>query len=198
MIVLPTPIVRLVFERGQFGPHSTHLVSIALFWFAFSLPFGGINLLLTRTFFAVKRPWIPTGLAAINMVVDVIVSVALYKPLGIAGLVIGTAAANLVMTFLQIRRLRTGFNGRLEGGQTTMITARVLVASALLAGVSWLIWKGLESLLGLSLIAQIISVGLAIGVGLIIYARVVLAMRIPEARQIEALIMGRLRGRPAT
>ena len=33
-------------------PQSTHLVSIALFWFAFSLPFGGLNLLLTRTFFA--------------------------------------------------------------------------------------------------------------------------------------------------
>ena len=35
---------------------------IALFWFAFSLPFGGINLLLTRTFFACsgrgsRRAW---------------------------------------------------------------------------------------------------------------------------------------------
>ena len=63
-------------------PHSTHLVSIALFWFAFSLPFGGLNLLLTRTFFAVQRPWIPTRLAALNIVVDIIVSLGLYKPLG--------------------------------------------------------------------------------------------------------------------
>ncbi len=94
---------------------STHLVSIALFWFAVSLPFGGLNLLLTRTFFAVQRPWIPTRLAALNMIVDIIVSVALYKPLGIAGLVIGTAAANAVMTALQLRRLRAGFNGRIEG-----------------------------------------------------------------------------------
>ena len=113
----------------------THLTSIALFWFAVSLPFGGLNLLLTRTFFALKRPWIPTGLAAMNIVVDIVVSVGLYKPLGIAGLVIGTAAANIVMTALQLRRLRAGFNGRLEGRQTTMITARIAVASALLAGV---------------------------------------------------------------
>ncbi len=61
------------------------LVSEALFWFAFSLPFAGINLLLTRTFFALQRPWIPTRLAAMNIVVDIIVSVGLYKPLGIAG-----------------------------------------------------------------------------------------------------------------
>ena len=109
-------------------------MSIALFWFAFSLPFGGVNLLLTRTFFAVQRPWIPTRLAALNIVVDIVVSVGLYKPLGIAGLIIGTVAANAVMTALQLHRLRIGFNGRLEGAQTTMITARIAVASALLAG----------------------------------------------------------------
>jgi putative peptidoglycan lipid II flippase len=193
-MVLATPITRLVYQRGEFTAHSTHLVSIALFWFAWSLPFGGINLLLTRTFFAVQRPWIPTKLAALNMVVDVIVSVALYKPLGIAGLVIGTAVANAVMTALQLRRLRAGFSGRIEGGQTLMITTRILVASALLAGVSWLVWKGLESLLGSSLPGQLLSVGIAIGIGLTVYARAVLAMRIPEARQIQALVMERLRG----
>jgi putative peptidoglycan lipid II flippase len=195
MMVLATPITRLVFQRGHFTAYSTHLVSIALFWFAVSLPFGGINLLLTRTFFAVRRPWIPTGLAALNMIVDIIVSVALYKPLGIAGLVIGTAAANAVMTALQIRRLRDGFNGRLEGGLTTMITVRILVASAVMAGVSWVIWKGLESLLGTSLIAQIISVGVAITAGGLFYAKAVLTMRIHEARQIEALVRERLPGR---
>ncbi len=192
-MVLATPITRLVYQRGEFSTHSTHLVSIALFWFAFSLPFGGLNLLLTRTFFAVQRPWIPTRLAALNMIVDVIVSVALYKPLGIAGLVIGTAAANAVMTALQLRRLRSGFNGRIEGAQTLMITVRIVVASALLAVVSWALWKGLESALGTSLPAQLVSVGAAIALGLIVYAKAVLRMRVPEARQIEELVLGRLR-----
>jgi putative peptidoglycan lipid II flippase len=192
LIVLAKPIVRLVFERGAFGPESTHLVSVALFWFAFSLPFGGVNLLLTRTFFAVQRPWIPTRLAALNIVVDVIVSVALYKPLGISGLIIGTVAANAVMTVLQLRRLRAGFNGRLEGAQTTMITARILVASALLAGVSWVVWKLLSSLLGGGLAAQVVSVGGAGAAGTFVYARAVLAMRIPEAHQVNRLIRAQL------
>jgi putative peptidoglycan lipid II flippase len=196
MIVLATPITRLLFQRGQFNAHSTHLVSIALFWFAFSLPFGGLNLLLTRTFFAVQRPWIPTRLAALNMVVDIVVSIGLYKPLGIAGLVIGTAAANAVMTALQLHRLRIGFNGRLEGAQTTMITARIALASALLAGVSWVLWDLLDSLLGRSLPAQLLSVGAAAGGGLWVYTRAVLAMRVPEAHEVYAMIARRL-GRPA-
>jgi putative peptidoglycan lipid II flippase len=194
MLVLSTPIVRLLFERGEFTPQSTEEVSIALFWFAFSLPFGGLNLLLTRTFFAVQRPWIPMRLAAVNIVVDIIVSIGLYQPLGIAGLVIGTLAANVVMTALQFHRLRIGLNGRLEGGQTTMITARILLAAGLLAGVSWVVWYVLHALLGASLPAQIVSVGCAAGAGLLVYARAVLLMRIPEAHQVRGLILGR-RGR---
>jgi putative peptidoglycan lipid II flippase len=192
MLVLPTPIVRLVFERGEFNAESTHLVSIALFWFAFSLPFGGLNLLLTRTFFAVQRPWIPTSLAAMNIVVDIIVSIALYKPLGIAGLIIGTITANIVMTALQCYRLRAGLNGRLEGAQTLMITARIVVASAILAGVAWVVWKLLDELLGGSLPAEIVSVGGAAAAGLAVYVRAVLVMRIPEAHQVSGLISARL------
>ena len=192
LMVLATPVVRLLYQRGSFTPNSTHLTSIALFWFAFSLPFGGLNLLLTRTFFALKRPWIPTGLAAMNIVIDIVVSVGLYKPLGIAGLVIGTAIANIVMTWLQLQRLRAGFNGRLEGRQTTMITARITVASALLAAVSWVVWYALDQLLGRSLAAQIASVGAAAAVGGFIYTRAVLAMRIPEARQVQRLVLRQL------
>jgi putative peptidoglycan lipid II flippase len=192
LLVLATPITRLVYEHGKFGPSSTHLVSTALFWFSFSLPFAGLNLLLTRTFFALQRPWIPTGLAAINMAVDAIVSIALYKPLGIAGLVIGTAAANIVMTGLQLHRLRIGFNGRLEGAQTLMITVRILVATAIMAAVARGLWAGLDSLLGRSLPAEIIAIGIAATAGCILYGKAVLTMRIPEARQIEALVLQRL------
>jgi putative peptidoglycan lipid II flippase len=192
ILVLATPIVRLVFERGAFGGKSTDLVATALFWFAFSLPFGGLNLLLTRVFFAVQRPWIPTRLAALNIIVDIVVSIGLYKPLGISGLIIGTVAANVVMTALQFQRLRVGFNGRLEGAQTTMITARVLLASALLGGVSWGVWRLLYELLGVSLAAQIVSVGAAAAAGLFVYARAVFAMRVPEAHQVRRLIRTQL------
>jgi putative peptidoglycan lipid II flippase len=192
MLVLATPITRLVYQHGTFGTGSTHYVSIALFWFSFSLPFAGVNLLLTRTFFAVQRPWIPTKLAAMNMVVDAIVSIALYKPLGIAGLVIGTAAANVVMTALQLRRLRLGLNGYLEGSHTLMITIRILVATVIMAAVARGVWYGLDAGLGRTLPAQIVAVGFACAVGGALYAWLALKMRIPEARQIQQLLLSRL------
>jgi putative peptidoglycan lipid II flippase len=197
IMVLATPITRLVFQHGTFKADSTHAVSIALFWFAWSLPFAGINLLLTRTYFALQRPWIPTRYAAYNIVVDIIVSLALYKPLGIAGLVIGTAVANIMMTALELNRMRIGFNGRLELDQTLMITIRILVASLITAAIARGVYALVDAVVGRSVPGQLISVGLAVAVGGFFYARAVLAMRIPEARQIEALVLSRLRGRDA-
>ena len=63
IVALATPITRLVYERGEFDAESTQQVTEALFWFSFSLPFSGFNLLLTRTFFSLQRPWLPTKLA---------------------------------------------------------------------------------------------------------------------------------------
>jgi putative peptidoglycan lipid II flippase len=191
--VLATPITRLVYERGDFGPHSTELVSSALFWFSFSLPFAGVNLLLTRTFFSLQRPWIPTALAVGNMAIDVAVSVALYKPLGIPGLVLGTVAGNVAMTLGQTWRLRDLLEGSLEGRRTLTAVVQMCAAAALLGLVSYGLWWLLDDLLGRALLAQIVAVGVALAVGVAVYVGAVLALGIPEARQIRALVKGRLK-----
>jgi putative peptidoglycan lipid II flippase len=192
LIVLATPITRLVFQRGQFNAESTHLVSIALFWFAFSLPFAGVNLLLTRTFFAVQRPWIPTRLAVVNLIVGTALDAVLYLPFGIGGLVLGTAVANAVQSALLLWRLRIGLGGRLEGRRTMATTGRIAVASAIMAAVALGVWAGVDWVVGRSLPGQIASVGLALLAAGSVYASVVLGMGIPEARQIEELVRGRL------
>jgi putative peptidoglycan lipid II flippase len=193
MLALSRPITQLVFDHGAFTNLSLRLTSTALFWFALSLPFAGLNLLMTRTFFALQRPWIPTKLAAINMTVDIIVSVALYKPLGIAGLVIGTASANIVMAFLQFRRLRTGFNGHLEERQTLMISVRILAVSVLTGAIARLLWEVIHSVVGSSIPGQIGSVGISVLLAGGFYVWGISHMRIPEWQQIESMFLTRLR-----
>jgi putative peptidoglycan lipid II flippase len=191
-LALATPITRLIYQHGAFGPSSTELVSTALFWFSFSLPFSGVNLLLTRTFFSVQRPWITTGIAALNLGVNVAVSVALYKPFGIAGIVVGTAASSAAMTLAQMHQLRRVLHGRLEGRRTLLAVAQMSGAAVLLAAVSYGTWKVLDEALGRGLFGQILSVGTALLLGGLVYASTVHLLRIPEARQIERLLAGRL------
>ena len=192
MLVLATPITRLVYERGEFDAESTRLTAEALFWFSFSLPFSGFNLLLTRTFFSLQRPWLPTSLALGSLVVNVAVSVALYKPLGIAGLVLGTAVSNAVLTLAEARWLRVQLNG-LEVTRSLISVVGMLEGAVVLGLVTYVVWSGLDGALGRSLPAQIVSVGGGIAVGALAYAGVVLALGLPEAHQVRDLFRQRLR-----
>jgi putative peptidoglycan lipid II flippase len=187
VLVLSVPMTRLVYQRGEFDAAQTHLVAQALFWFAFSLPFNGLYLLLTRTFFSLQRPWVPTAVAGSNLVVDVIFSFAFYSPFGVGGVVAATVIATVSSVVAQAVILRRQLHG-LDLGRLFETAARVLVAAALLAGVSYLVWYGLDEQLGRSTIAQIVSLGLALAAGFATYVAAVLALRVPEANQIVRLV----------
>ena len=194
MLVLAEPLTRLVYERGDFGPRDTDAVAEALFWFAFSLPFAGANLMLTRTFFSLQRPWTPTALAGATLALNVVIALLLYRRFGIGGIVVATAIASAAMTLGQVAYLR-GELGGFEVGRTLKALAGMLVAAALLAASAYGAWRALDDLLGHSLPAQLAAVGVALGVGGAIYAGTVLLLRVPEAEAVVALIRRRLPGR---
>ncbi len=183
LIVLSTPVTRLVFQRGAFDAQSTDATALALFWFAFSLPFNGANLLLTRTFFSLQQPWRPTKLAVASLVVNAIVSLALYRPLGIAGIVIGTAVSNAVMTAQQIYYLRRELQG-FEIVRTVTALAKMLAAAVGFGLAAYAGWWLLDQALGRSLVAQVVSVGSGLAAGSLVYGGVVLLARVPEAEQL--------------
>jgi len=197
-MAMASPIVELIYQYGAFNAASTKEVSTALFWFAFSMPFAGLNLLLTRTFFSLQRPWIPSALAACNLVVNAIVSIALYKPLGIAGPVIGTVVASAGMMAAQTVYLRRQLHGSIEGRETLILTLKVVAAAALLILVSRGIWLLLDDAVGDSgPLARLIGVIPALTAGLLVYLGAVHLMRIREADQIVDFFTSRLRRRRA-
>jgi putative peptidoglycan lipid II flippase len=181
--VLAEPLTRLVYERGDFGPRDTDAVAEALFWFSFSLPFAGMNLMLTRTFFSLQKPWTPTKLAGVTLALNVIVSVALYKPFGIAGIVAGTVVSTAAMTLGQIVYLRRELHG-FEVGRTVTGLISMLLASVLFGGAAYAVHRMLEDVLGTSTLAQIASVGTGLTAGFLLYAGAVLIARVPEAEWI--------------
>ena len=183
LIALSEPITRVVYERGAFGTSASADVSSALFWFAFSLPFAGANLLLTRTFFALQLPWLPTKLAAVSLAVNTGLSLALYAPLGIAGVVLATAVASLVMTLQQIYYLRRELGG-FEMVRTLRGLAAMTAASALGGGLAYGIWWFLDEAVGRSLLGQMVSVSSALAGGFALYLGLTLVARIPEAREL--------------
>ena len=96
------------------------------------------------------------------------------------------------MTALQLHRLRIGFNGRLEGAQTTMITARILRRVGDPRG------RRVGGLVRAGRAARQLAAGAdrerrrRRAVGALVYVRAVLVMQIPEAHQVSRLIRSQL------
>jgi putative peptidoglycan lipid II flippase len=189
LLVLSEPMIRLVYERGEFTPEQTTLVATALFWFAFSLPTNGLFLLLTRTFFSIQRPWFPTAIAVGNLAVTALAALGLYH-LGVGGIVASTAiatAASVVAQCVILRRLLGG----LELTRLVKATAQIAVGSAALAAVSFGIWSVLDDALGRGLGGQTVSMGVALGAGGLVYLGIARLLRIPELEQITRLLRRR-------
>jgi putative peptidoglycan lipid II flippase len=189
VLVLSEPMIRLVYQRGEFTPQETTLVATALFWFAFSLPTNGLFLLLTRTFFSLQRPWVPTGIAAANLAVTALAALGLYH-LGVGGIVASTALATAASVVLQGAILRRLLHG-LELGRLLDAAIRITIAAAALAAVSFGVWDVLDGALGRGLAGQIVSLGVALGLGGLVYLGAARLLRIAELEQIMRLLRRR-------
>jgi putative peptidoglycan lipid II flippase len=187
ILALSNPMIRLIYQRGEFNPAETAVVATALFWFAFSLPTNGLYLLQTRTFFSLQRPWQATSLAVIDLVVSAAAALVLYKPFGVGGIVAGTGIGTTAAVVAQALILRHKFGG-LEFGRLFSTAARITIASAALAGVSWIVWDLLDAALGRGLGGQIISLGGGLAAGGVVYVAVAKLLRVAELEQIMRLL----------
>ncbi|GIU94586.1 MAG: lipid II flippase MurJ [Gaiellaceae bacterium] len=184
-IVLAQPIVRLVYERGEFTDEDTVIVAQCLQAFSLGLVFNGWMLILNRAFYAVQTNWVPTAVAlgavGLNAAFD-----AVFYRLGIWGIPLATATVNVVgaAVLLEMMRRRIGLE-RL--GRTLAVVGRVVVAGALAAAVAFVVWAAVDAEVGRSLGAQILSLGLAFVAGGAAYVGSARSLRVRELDELLAL-----------
>jgi putative peptidoglycan lipid II flippase len=187
-IVLAEPIVRLVYERGEFTPDNTVVVGQCLQAFAIGLVFNGWMLILNRSFYAVQSNWVPTGIAlgavGLNAALD-----AVFYRFGIWGIPLATSTANVVaaVVLLVLMRRRIGLE---HMGRTLGVVVRIALAGGVAAGAAFLVWYGLDAWLGRSVLAQLASVGAALVAAGLVYAGSARALRV---RELDALLLLRAR-----
>ena len=181
--VLAEPIVRLVYQRGHFGPGQTPVVAEVLAAFSLGLTFNGAMLMLNRAFFSLQSPWIPTAVALANLALNAALDAAFYH-VGAWGIALSTSLVNIAGTALLLILLRRRLQ-RIEFARTADAAVRVVAASTVLAAVSYGVWRGLDIALGRALWAQLISVGSALVSGTVAY---LVFCRLLGVRELNALL----------
>ncbi len=181
LIVLRTPIVRLIYEHGAFSAdRSTPMTAGALLFYTLGLfAYGGVKS-SNQVFYALKDTRTPVVVGAVAMVVNVVLNLLLMGPLGLNGLALATslaAASNLVILLVLLRRRF----GHLDGAAVIGSVWRTLVASAVMGVACAAVavfgpgWWNTGRLWG-----QLFLVVVAVGAGLAVYWGAARLLRIEE------------------
>jgi putative peptidoglycan lipid II flippase len=191
--VLAEPIVRVLFQRGHFLPNQTPVVASALAAFSAGLVFNGAMLMLNRAFFSLQSNWVPTWIALGNLFLNAVLDYVLGRWLGIWGIPLATAICNVAGAWALIVLLRRRL-GSVDFVGVASTTTRVVAASAVVAAVAWFVWHPLDSALGRSFPAQVVSLGTALAAAVVAYT---LGCRLLRVQELDSVLSLRTRLRRA-
>ncbi len=196
-VALAEPIVRLLFERGMFGPSATHRVAIALACLAPGLLMFSMNNILARAFYALNDIKTPMKISVLCLGLNLGFAIWLVRHFQQArvGGEVGLAVANTMSACINAGLLTYALRRKLARLDMRDLPQALLalVSGAVLAGlVAALLSHSWENRLGhgslpLKLGAVFVP-GAAAGV---VYWAVALWLKVPAATEITGLVLRR-------
>jgi putative peptidoglycan lipid II flippase len=192
LIVLGRPIIRLMFERGEFGPDSTAAVYQSLQFWALALIAHCALEVVNRVFYAQKDTITPFLSSVASMVINIGLALALYQPLKAGGL----ALSNGIAVTVEVLIMLVIAHRRMAGVEASSM-ARTLVRTLLAAGamgVAVLAFANFAPTVSSSFTAAGGTLGLLIftgfsgALGLLVYITAGLLLGVEELRLVPRLV----------
>lgn len=186
MVLIAVPMVRVLFERGAFGPEQTQRVAGAVMFYALGVPAYCAQHMIVRTFYALKDSATPVRIAAMVVSLNFLLSLILVlTPMQERGIALATALTSMLQVVLLVARLRhrlleISWRG-LGAGLGRMGVATGVMAAALLlaARIPWV-----RSVYAASPFVELL---VQLTLGVITYGSAAAALRIEEVRAVVGL-----------
>jgi putative peptidoglycan lipid II flippase len=132
LIVLATPIVQLLFERGHFLPADTAATAAAVRLYAVGLAGYSAVRIASPTFYAIGESRTPAIVSAGVIVVNVVASLALVRTIGFQGLALSTSIAAITNAAVLLWLLRRRLGG-LQGRYLLVTLVKVTISAVVMA-----------------------------------------------------------------
>jgi len=192
LILLRTPLVAALYQRGAFTARSTELVTWALLWYAAGLVGHSLVEILSRAFYALHDTRTPVIVGVVAMGLNIGLSLlfsALFERVGWlphGGLALANSAATALESLVLIGLMRRRLNG-LNGGYIWKGVSIAFLGTALMAGgvIGWQMFFGDGS--------HWVALFGALGVGVVIYVGLMWVLKMPELLGMFRTLLRRIR-----
>lgn len=129
LVIFAAPVVRVIFERGEFGPDATGVVAACLAAYAVGLVPMSAYYVLTRTYYAMQDMRTPVVVGGGMVALNAALAYGLMRLAGVAGIALASAVVAFVNVGILLGLVR-GRLGSIEGRRLARTVGAVSVATA--------------------------------------------------------------------
>jgi len=190
-MVLGSPIVEILFQRGEFTSYSTMITNTALFFYAFGLfSYPGIKIMVF-SFYSMQDTITPVKTASIALFINVVLNLILMYPLKIGGLALATSIAG-IFNFSALFYLLRKKIGSLGEKYLWVFLCKTIVAALIMGFVLYLGLARFDTfLLDRGFLFKITSLLSYILIGIFVYLIMLYILRVKELGKFTRWILRR-------
>lgn len=192
LMALREPLIRLLFEQGNFTAQNTLTTAWALFYYCLGLFAYSALQVLNRTFYAVKDTVTPVVVGVATIVLNIVLSIYLARFWGYRGLALAYSLAGVFNMLLLLGIL--WFKVGTIGGRKIMSTFLVSLGASLVmyAAARWSAFYLIHTLAFSDKINHLIAVTVGVTLGVGVYGLIALLLKMEEAQLVLGLVRKRL------
>ena len=178
-IILSSPIVSILFEKGRFDSHATYMTALALSGYSVGMIAYSLRDILGKIFYSLKDTKIPMINGIVAVVLNIIMDIYFSKVFGYAGLTLATSISSIICIitlFISLHK-KAGYFGQ-DKIFSTLIKA--LISVIIMSFAVLFIYNNLANLINI----KIINLGISISTGGVIYLGLIYILKVDELNMI--------------
>lgn len=189
LMIVSTPLVRLLYERNEFGAFSTAITSKALFFFAIGMIGYGLQVILSRAYYAVQDGKTPLITGIVSIALNYIMCVMLIDKMEIGGLALASAASQTVSAIILIFPINKKM-GNMFDADFLKDFIKILVSAGVMAVIAVFARDFVLNGMADTLISRVLAVALPAGVGVFAYLAATIVLKTEET----GIVLGYAKG----
>lgn len=187
VMVMSTPLVRLLYEWGNWDSFSTTITAKALCFMSLGMVGYGIQNVLSRAFYAGQDGKTPLISGVISIAVNLILCVILTDKMDVAGLSLATAVSSTVAALVLLIPTARKF-AKLWNREFWISMGKMLLCALVMGTVVALVQHGLSGILDNGLISRIALLAIPTVCGIVVYFALALLLKLQELDMVKKFI----------
>lgn len=179
--ILSEPIIRLLFQGGNFNAESTKITASVLIYYIPALLGQTIIQMINRGYYSLKNTFTPIIITLVQVILNIILNKILSQYMGLQGLALATTISSFVAAFVAIILFSKKY-GNIGNKILIISMIKILIASSIMGVATYYSYHSLFNL------NYVLALTISLLISIFVYTISIIFIRIPHLIKILNLV----------